>query len=122
MSKVKAGIMGGAGYTGGELLRLLVNHPDVEIVFVHSKSQARRPVTDVHTDLIGDTELVFTDTIDETIDVAFLCVGHGEAKLLLAAFPFPDTVKIIDLSQDYRIAESHDMNFVYGLPELNRER
>jgi N-acetyl-gamma-glutamyl-phosphate reductase len=122
MSKIKAGIMGAAGYTGGELLRLLVHHPAVEIIFAHSKSQAGRKVTDIHTDLIGDTEVVFTDAIEKGIDVLFLCLSHGEAKLLLAAFPFPDSVKIIDLSQDYRIAESADMSFVYGLPELNRER
>lgn len=113
---INVGIIGGAGYTGGELLRLLVNHPLVNIVFVNSQSQAGKRVDTVHTDLIGECELVFTDEINNDIQVVFLCLGHGEAKLFLAKHNFSDEVKIIDLSQDHRAGES---NFVYGLPELN---
>ena len=122
---VRAGIVGGAGYTGGELLRLLVHHPNVTISFVHSQSQAGKPVTATHTDLLGDTDLVFTNELGTAIDVLFLCVGHGDAQKFLDANPIPDAVKIIDLSQDFRLAEkssSGNRQFVYGLPELNREQ
>jgi N-acetyl-gamma-glutamyl-phosphate reductase len=117
MKKIKVGIFGGAGYTGGELLRILLNHSAVEIVFVHSKSSAGQNISAVHTDLLGDTDLQFTDTISDEVDVIFLCVGHGEAAKLLRQYPFPKSVKCIDLSQDHRLANE---NFVYGLPELNR--
>jgi N-acetyl-gamma-glutamyl-phosphate reductase len=121
MATIKIGIMGGAGYTGGELLRLLVHHPGVEIVFVHSNSQATKKVAAFHAGLTGDTELVFTDRVSLEVDLVFLCVGHGEAKPLLAARTFPPEMKIIDLSQDFRLQETSDA-FVYGLPELNRDR
>lgn len=119
--KVKVGIVGGAGYTGGELLRILVFHPNTEIVFVHSNSNAGNPLYAVHTDLLGMTDLVFTDKLSHDIDVLFLCVGHGDASKFLAANPIPSKIKIIDLSQDYRIAKEGN-NFVYGLPELQRNK
>lgn len=120
--KVRAGIVGGAGYTGGELLRLLVNHPSVEITFVHSNSNEGNLISDVHTDLIGDTDLRFTGTLSNDIDVLFLCVGHGDAKKFLDANPIADGIKIIDLSQDFRLKASAKGEWVYGLPELNRDR
>lgn len=124
LNKIKAGIVGGAGYTGGEMLRILVNHPNVEIAFVNSKSNAGNYVYEVHTDLFGDTELKFTGDLSNDIDVLFLCVGHGDAKKFLAENDIPDTIKIIDLSQDFRLIPNSKFNnktFVYGLPELNRE-
>lgn len=120
--KVKAGIIGGAGYTGGEMLRLLVNHPSVEIAFVHSNSNTGNLISDVHTDLLGDTDLRFTGELSDDIDVLFLCVGHGDAKKFLAANPIAAGIKIIDLSQDFRLKAAAGQDWVYGLPELNRER
>src|ERR1700748_1472592 len=102
-SKIRAGIIGGAGYTGGEMLRILVNHPDVEIAFVNSQSNAGNYIYEVHTDLFGDTELKFTGDLPLNIDVLFLCVGHGDAKKFLEENSIPDNVKIIDLSQDFRL-------------------
>jgi len=122
---VKAGIIGGAGYTGGEMLRILLNHAQVEIAFVHSRSNAGEPVSKVHGDLLGDTDLRFSSAISDEIDVLFLCVGHGEAKVFLQENKIKDSVKIIDLSQDFRIEKNAvfgDRKFVYGLPELNREQ
>lgn len=122
---IKAGIIGGAGYTGGEMLRILVNHPQVEIAFVNSSSNAGNLISDVHTDLFGDTDLKFTDQILQDIDVLFLCVGHGDAKKFLEANPIDTKVKIIDLSQDFRLAQNSQLatrNFIYGLPELNKEK
>jgi len=130
--KIKAGIIGGAGYTGGELLRILVNHLSVDIAFVHSNSNAGNYIYEVHTDLFGDTELQFTGELSHDIDVLFLCVGHGDARKFLAANPFPAKIKIIDLSQDFRLKDKSSIaypetenpvprSFVYGLPELNRE-
>lgn len=125
--KIKAGIIGGAGYTGGEMLRILVNHPNVEIAFVNSTSNAGNLISDVHTDLIGETDLKFVSDIPQDIDVLFLCVGHGDAKKFLAANPINDNIKIIDLSQDFRLDENRNSkilnrNFIYGLPELNRDQ
>jgi N-acetyl-gamma-glutamyl-phosphate reductase len=123
-SKIKAGIIGGAGYTGGEMLRILINHPNVDIIFVHSNSNAGNHVYNVHTDLFGDTELTFASELAFNIDVLFLCVGHGDAKKILEANKIPDHIKIIDLSQDFRLSQNaiiKNKNFVYGLPELNRE-
>jgi N-acetyl-gamma-glutamyl-phosphate reductase len=120
--KIKAGIVGGAGYTGGEMIRLLINHPDVELVFVHSNSNEGNPVTDVHTDLLGDTELRFTGELSEDIDVLFLCVGHGDAKKFLLANPIKNGIKIIDLSQDFRLKAAAGDQWVYGMPEINREK
>jgi len=123
-SKIRAGIIGGAGYTGGEMLRILVNHPNVDIAFVNSKSNTGNYVYEVHTDLFGDTELKFTDDLSNDIDVLFLCVGHGDAMKFLEANDIPDNIKIIDLSQDFRLSQNSkfkNKSFVYGLPELNRD-
>ncbi|MGV8878873.1 MAG: N-acetyl-gamma-glutamyl-phosphate reductase [Sphingobacteriaceae bacterium] len=129
VSKIKVGIVGGAGYTGGELLRVLINHPQVEISFVNSASNAGNYIYDVHTDLFGDTVLKFSSELSDNIDVLFLCVGHGDARKFLEANPIADHVKIIDLSQDFRLKEDNELHvdypstrkFTYGLPELNRE-
>ena len=124
MQKVNIGIVGGAGYTGGELLRVLLRHPNAHISFVHSTSSAGELVSKVHADLVGDTQLKFTNTLDQNIDVLFLCVGHGDANKFLTANEIKASIKIIDLSQDFRLAGSAaigDRNFVYGLPELQRE-
>lgn len=113
--------MGAAGYTGGELIRILLNHPFTELVFAHSKSNSGKLVSNVHTDLIGDTDLIFTDKLADNIDVLFLCVAHGDAAKIMKNHRFADTVKVIDLSQDFRLnADAGD--FVYGLTELNRNR
>jgi len=121
-NKIKAGIIGGAGYTGGETLRLLLNHPGVELVFVHSRSNAGNPLSSVHPDLLGETDVKFTGTLDHDVDVLFLCLGHGESKKFLQENKIPKKTKVIDLSQDFRLGESTDgRSFVYGLPELNRE-
>ncbi|HEY5918286.1 MAG TPA: N-acetyl-gamma-glutamyl-phosphate reductase, partial [Chryseolinea sp.] len=121
-SKIKAGIIGGAGYTGGETLRLLLNHPNVELVYVHSRSNAGNPLSSVHLDLLGDTDVKFTDSIEHDVDVVFLCLGHGESKKFLQENHIADKTKVIDLSQDFRLGESiNGRSFVYGLPELNRE-
>lgn len=122
---IKAGIIGGAGYTGGEMLRILIHHPQVEMAFVHSHSNAGNLISDVHTDLFGDTDLRFTDQISQDIDVLFLCVGHGDARKFLEAHPIDEKVRIIDLSQDFRLHRQSSIanrQFVYGLPELNRDR
>jgi N-acetyl-gamma-glutamyl-phosphate reductase len=117
--------MGSAGYTGGELLRILLQHPAVQVSFAHSKSNAGKPLYAVHRDLLGDTDLVFSDTADTTvIDVLFLCMGHGEARTTLSALHLPDRVKVIDLSQDFRRtaqAVIGNRHFVYGLPEWQRD-
>ena len=123
--KIKVGIIGGAGYTGGELIRLLFNHPNADIVFVNSKSNAGNLVSDVHTDLLGETDLKFTHGLDDQIDVLFLCLGHGEAKKFLEENKFSGKIKIIDLSHDFRLSRSSQLktrNFIYGLPELNKEK
>ena len=120
---LKAGIVGGAGYTGGEMLRILLNHPNVDIAFVHSNSNAGNFIYEVHTDLFGDTNLKFAGELSNDIDVLFLCVGHGDAKKFLDANSIPDAVKIIDLSQDFRLSQNSTINnksFIYGLPELNK--
>lgn len=120
MSKINVGVIGGAGYTAGELLRILVNHPHVDIVFVNSSSNAGNPITDVHSGLIGETELVFTSELPLTsVDALFLCSAHGDSKKFMDSNAIPSSLKIIDLSTDYR-AKSPSHDFVYGLPELNR--
>ncbi len=121
--KIKAGIIGGAGYTGGETIRLLLNHPDVELVFVHSRSNAGNPLHSAHPDLIGDTSLLFSDSFDYDVDVVFLCLGHGESKKFLQENKLRDSVRVIDLSQDFRLGDSlPGREFVYGLPEINRDK
>lgn len=119
---IKVGIIGGAGYTAGELIRLLINHPDVEIVFVNSSSNAGNKITDVHEGLFGETDLRFTSELPlDEIDCLFFCTAHGDTKKFMESHEVPASVKIIDLSMDYRIEDgTHD--FVYGLPELNRRR
>ena len=117
---IKVGIIGGAGYTAGELIRLLTLHPEVEIKFIHSKSNAGNRITDVHSGLLGDTDLMFTDELPfEEIDLLFMCTAHGDTRRFLESHVIPDELKIIDLSMDYRI-KSHNHEFIYGLPELNR--
>lgn len=120
---IKVGIIGGAGYTAGELIRLLLNHPDVELKWVHSTSNAGNPVSGVHQGLVGETALYFTnETPLDAVDVIFLCSPHGESRKFLELHKdnIPDDLRIIDLSQDFRIADdTHD--FIYGLPELNRK-
>jgi N-acetyl-gamma-glutamyl-phosphate reductase len=125
MAKLKVGIVGGAGYTGGELIRILINHPEAEIAFIHSKSNAGNNVSQVHADLAGETSLQFTDELRQDVDVMFLCVGHGEAKKFMDANVIDARIKVIDLSQDFRLKKTSvhgEREFVYGLPELNREQ
>ncbi len=120
MEKISIGIIGGAGYTAGELLRIVLFHPKVEIKWIYSSSNALKPITEVHDDLLGYTDLNFSDTINpENIDLAFICSGHGKAKEVIAQNPKLLNKKIIDLSTDYRMAGNHD--FIYGLPELNKK-
>lgn len=121
---IKVGIVGGAGYTGGELIRLLLNHPDASIQFVQSTSNAGNPLYKVHADLLGETDLLFTDELSSEIDVLFLCMGHGDSAAFLKENHIASTIKIIDLSQDFRLIDSavlNDRSFVYGLPELNKD-
>ena len=136
---IQVGIIGGAGYTGGELIRLLIYHPHATIAFIHSNSNAGNLLSKVHADLIGETDLKFSgnealaaDSLANT-DVLFLCTGHGEAKKFLEANTIPAHIKIIDLSNDFRLAKNAEFhqptsthhtfirNFIYGLPELNKE-
>ena len=128
MAKIKVGIVGGAGYTGGELIRLLVHHPHAEIDFVLSKSNAGNPVSKVHRDLVGESSLVFSSDLNNNIDVLFLCMGHGESKKFLDNNTnLPKKIKIIDLSHDFRISVDgkrpsfNGEEFIYGLTELNRD-
>ena len=116
---IKAGIIGGAGYTAGELIRLLVNHPEVELGFVHSTSSAGQPLTSVHEGLIGDTDMLFCDSFDlSQVDVLFLCSGHGKSTEFWKENPRPEGLKVIDLAQDFR---DESNGYVYGLPELQRD-
>ncbi len=117
---MRVGIIGGAGYTAGELLRLLLNHPKAEIAFIHSSSNAGKPVTDIHEGLIGETDLRFSESYDlNSIDVLFLCQGHGFSRKFWEENEMPDTLKVIDLAQDYR---DESDGYVYGLPEANISR
>ena len=127
---IRVGILGAAGYTGGELIRLLLNHPEAEIVFANSESNAGNPVSDVHEGLIGDTNLKFTDEMPfDKVDVVFFCFGHGKSEAFLKEHTIPENVKIIDLAQDFRIKREAPLNppeggkreWVYGLPEINKE-
>lgn len=121
MSKVRVGVIGGAGYTGGELIRILLNHPEVELSFVHSSSNGGNPFYSVHKDLIGETEMKFTETFDDSeIDALFLCSGHGQSKLFLNENKVREDVKVVDLSQDFRLIDpEHQRPFTYGLVEAN---
>ncbi|MBP5387472.1 MAG: N-acetyl-gamma-glutamyl-phosphate reductase [Prevotella sp.] len=117
---IRVGILGAAGYTGGELIRLLLNHPETEIIFANSESNAGNPIADVHGGLQGDTDLTFTDQMPfDQVDVVFFCFGHGKSAAFLAQHTIPANVRIIDLAQDFRIA-APDNDFIYGLPEINR--
>ncbi|MER3464893.1 MAG: N-acetyl-gamma-glutamyl-phosphate reductase [Chitinophagaceae bacterium] len=124
MNKIKVGIIGGAGYTGGELIRLLIHHPYVAVSFIHSRSNAGNAVSSVHHDLLGETNLTFSGALSNDIDVLFLCVGHGETKKFLATNQINEKIKIIDLSQDFRLNQQSQIGnrkFIYGLPEINKE-
>lgn len=119
--KVRVGIVGGAGYTAGELLRVLLFHPNVEIKWVHSNSNANNALYKVHRDLIGDTQMCFTDKLENNIDIVFLCLGHGDSQVFLSKNTFDPAIKIIDLSQDFRL-KNQAKQYVYGLPELNKDK
>lgn len=117
---IKVGILGAAGYTGGELIRVLLGHPEAEIVFANSESNAGNPVAEVHEGLLGETDLLFTSDMPfDQVDVVFFCFGHGKSEQFLREHEIPSSVKIIDLAQDFRIRGEHD--YVYGLPETHRE-
>ncbi|MBQ3752457.1 MAG: N-acetyl-gamma-glutamyl-phosphate reductase [Prevotella sp.] len=119
LGRLSVGILGAAGYTGGELIRLLLNHPEAEIVFANSESNAGNLVSDVHEGLVGDTDLRFTNAMPfDQVDVVFFCFGHGKSEQFLKEHTIPEGVKIIDLAQDFRIKGDHD--YVYGLPEINK--
>ena len=125
MKSVKVGILGAAGYTGGELIRVLLNHPEAEIVFANSESNAGNIVSDVHEGLIGDTNLKFTDEMPfYKVDVVFFCFGHGKSEAFLKEHKIPENVKIIDLAQDFRVKNEElrvkNYNFIYGLPETHK--
>jgi len=122
---IRVGIIGGAGYTGGELIRLLIHHPGTSVSFIHSRSNAGKPVHAVHQDLLGDTDLKFSGELNNDVDVLFLCLGHGESKKFLAENKIADEVKVVDLANDFRLTSNQQQgtrNFVYGLPELNRDK
>jgi N-acetyl-gamma-glutamyl-phosphate reductase len=117
---IKVGIIGGAGYTAGELIRLLINHPAVEMAFVHSTSNAGNLLSDVHGGLVGDTDLRFSESYDlSAVDVLFLCSAHGQSRKFWEENPLPATLKVVDLAQDFR---DESCGYVYGLPEINRSR
>ncbi|MDO7173003.1 N-acetyl-gamma-glutamyl-phosphate reductase [Mariniflexile sp. AS56] len=124
MKNIQVGIIGGAGYTAGELIRLLINHPEVEINFVYSTSNAGNKISSVHQDLLGDLEMKFTDTVNPKVDVLFLCLGHGNSVKFLSANTFSENTKVIDLGNDFRLESDkvfQGNTFVYGLPELQRD-
>ncbi|MEO0526308.1 MAG: N-acetyl-gamma-glutamyl-phosphate reductase [Bacteroidota bacterium] len=121
---IKAGIIGGSGYTGGELIRILLGHPQVEIDFVYSTTRADKKISSAHPDLLGLTDLMFTGNINTKVDVVFLCLGHGNSTRFLVENHFSDSTKIIDLSNDFRLRENavfENKTFIYGLPELRKE-
>jgi len=121
---IKAGIIGGAGYTAGELIRLLIHHAQVDIDFIYSTSNAENKVSKVHQDLLGSSDVIFSNNINSEIDVLFLCLGHGNSKAFLEKNTFSNQTKIIDLSNDFRLAKEDNFNgkpFVYGLPELQKD-
>mgnify|MGYP001221545982 CR=1 FL=1 len=125
MATIKAGIIGAAGYTGGELLRLLLRHPQVTVSFAQSSSNAGKPVYAVHADLVGDTQAVFSATHHFEVDVLFFCSGHGEAVKFLQQHDIPASVRLIDIGNDFRLqaqATQGNRQFVYGLPELNKQK
>lgn len=116
---IKVGIIGGAGYTAGELIRILLNHPEAELTCIQSSSHANEKITKVHRDLLGETDLTFSADLNEYVDVVFLCGGHGKSQEALDKYTIAETTKVIDLSNDFRIMNgSHD--FIYGSPEMSR--
>ena len=120
---ITIGIIGGSGYTAGELIRILMFHPNAKLDFVYSTTNAGKPLSVAHHDLLGDIEMNFTDTINPNVDVLFLCLGHGKSISFLENNQFSDATKIIDLGNDFRLVKDKDFNgksFVYGLPELNK--
>lgn len=120
---IKVGIIGGSGYTAGELIRILMFHPNAKLDFVYSTTNAGKPLSIAHHDLMGDIEMNFTDTVNPNVDVVFLCLGHGKSISFLESNSFSDTTKIIDLGNDFRLIKDKEFNgksFVYGLPELNK--
>ncbi|WMI67062.1 N-acetyl-gamma-glutamyl-phosphate reductase [Aestuariibaculum sp. YM273] len=124
MKNIQVGIIGGAGYTAGELIRLLINHPQAELNFVYSTSNAGNKISKVHQDLVGSLDLEFTDTVNPDVDVLFLCLGHGNSVKFLSANTFSENTKIIDLGNDFRLEADKVFDgktFVYGLPELQKE-
>jgi N-acetyl-gamma-glutamyl-phosphate reductase len=124
-NKIRIGIIGGAGYTGGELIRLLLVHPHATIAFVHSKSNAGNPLHHVHQDLLGSSDLLFSGEINNNIDLLFLCLGHGESTKFLKENTIEESIRIIDLANDFRLnkdAHQEERTFVYGLPEINQEK
>jgi len=126
MKKIRIGITGGAGYTGGELIRILLNHPHAELISVQSKSHAGQRLSAIHQDLAGETDLQFSESLSTGIDLLYLCVGHGEARKYLMGNKINSDIRIIDLSQDFRIESNNRITttrepFIYGLPELNRD-
>ena len=123
-NKKKIGIIGGSGFTGGELIRILLNHPKYDIQFIYSESQKEKKVSEIHKDLLGKTEMIFTNEINLDIDVLFLCIGHGKSKKFLEQNNFNQELVIIDLSSDFRLLNNNkykSRNFIYGLPELKRK-
>ena len=121
----KIGIVGGSGFTGGELIRILVNHPKLKIKFIYSLSQNGKNVHEIHTDLLGKTDIIFSDQISTDIDVLFLCLGHGKSRIFLDKYNFKSDTIIIDLSSDFRLTNNNkykSRNFLYSLPEFNREK
>ncbi len=121
----KVGIIGGSGYTGGELIRLIIDHPLIELDFVYSTRKSDTLITDTHLDLLGRTNLFFTNKINKNVDVLFLCIGHGKSKVFLEKNKFSDSTYIIDLSNDFRLDKANsfnNLNFVYGLPEVHRDK
>lgn len=120
---ISVGIVGGAGFTGGELIRLLLNHPQIQLKWIHSRSHAGHKIYSVHQDLLGSTDLAFVDQLDFEIDLVFLCLGHGESNVFLENNTIPEAVRIIDLSQDFRFDGSFNQrHFIYGLCELNYDK
>lgn len=121
---ISAGVIGGAGYTGGELIRLLLNHPGVLLDFVFSTTRAGKPIYDAHPDVLGATEQVFSGAVNPEVDVVFLCLGHGNSSSFLDSNPFSNRTRVIDLSNDFRLRENSNFDgrpFIYGLPEFNRK-
>jgi len=122
---IKAGIVGGGGYTAGELIRLLLNHPETQLDFIYSRSQGGKPVTSIHQDLVGEVDMKFSDSVNPEVEVIFLCMGHGNSRPFLNDHPLPEDIKVIDLSRDFRLKENanpgNGHSFIYGLPELNYE-